>query len=492
MLANSIFGVLSWFSPILLGLISTPILVHGLGAELYGVYALILGFLSYSFTFGIGRAASKYVAEYTAAGEPEHLSKALSAVLIFSISIGVIGAGVLALFTPFVVSEVLQLPEALRRSAETSLYIACVTGLMAMISQVFQSCLQGAHRFGTYLSVSSLGALILSAGNIGIALSGHGIEILLAWNLFSTLTIGTIFFVATVKTIPDFRPTFSIGEDITRTVLRYGANIILSQLFGNALFVLERTIVVRRFGPDGLTYYAIPLLLGIYIHGAVSSFALALFPRMNELLNDREELIRLYKKVNRLVIALIILIATTLIVNGEQFLLLWVGSKISELGSGVLIFHVLTFSIVAAFVVVWQIAESHRAAGINVALTFVWLSVTAILLASVNSADLGLEGIALARLFPVLLTTPIIIYVEKRFLGSVQGGYWVTLFLRTGMAGLCMAGFHLAIIEIFGIGWLEFLFNISGGTTVYLLVLYFSGFFEADEIKRFQSFRIRI
>ena len=480
--------MLSWFSPIVLGFVSTPILVQGLGVETYGVYALILGFLSYSFTFGIGRAASKYVAEYTASGETELLSKSLSAVLIFSVVVGAVGAVVLALVTPYVVSDVLQLPENLRPSAETGLYIACVTGLMTMISMVFQATLQGSHRFGTYLTVSSLGAVTLSAGNIALALSGYGIEALIAWSLFSTLTIGIIFFVAALYAVPDFRLTLSIGGDMTKTVVRYGSSIILYQIFANALYILERTIVVRRFGPEGLTYYAVPMLLGIYLHGAISSFVLAFFPRMNELLDDCEELVRLYKKVNRPVIALIVLTATSLIINGEQFLALWVGVKLSEMASGVLVFHVLTFSLIGAGLIAWQIAESYKAAGINVALTFIWMVVAGGLLLTVIDRNYGIEGVAAAKLIPVALTIPVILFIEKRFLGSVQTGHWMMLLARTGLAGLCMAAFQITTIKLIFGGWPQLLISITGGSAVYAIVLFLSGFFEDDEVERVRSF----
>ena len=52
---NGVFSALSWFFPLLLAFIVTPIVVRGLGGELYGLYAVILGFISYSFTFGIGK-----------------------------------------------------------------------------------------------------------------------------------------------------------------------------------------------------------------------------------------------------------------------------------------------------------------------------------------------------------------------------------------------------------------------------------------------------
>ena len=59
----------TWFLPLGLSFFATPIIVKALGDEDYGIYALVLGFIGYSFNFGIGRAITKYIAEYRASGE---------------------------------------------------------------------------------------------------------------------------------------------------------------------------------------------------------------------------------------------------------------------------------------------------------------------------------------------------------------------------------------------------------------------------------------
>jgi O-antigen/teichoic acid export membrane protein len=484
--ANSILGVLSWFSPILLGFFTTPVLVVGLGPETYGVYAVILGFLSYSFTFGVGRAAAKYVAEYTASGESRQLSRSLSAVLFFSAAVGIAGALILAALTPWIVRNILLLPESQTGPAETALYIACVTGLMTMISQVFQNTLQGLHRFGTYLLISNFSAVLLGVGNIALAWAGYGIEALIAWNLFSVLTSGTIFFVAAINALPDFRPTLAIGREITETVVKYGASIILYQVFANVFFIFERSWVVRQFGAETLTYYFVPMLLGIYLHGVVLSFVAVLFPRINELLNDRERLTNLYVRSNRLVIALIVLIATSLIVCGEQFLALWVGSEFSRRSWAVLSYHVISFSLIAASVIGWHITESFRAAGINVAITFTWLVVGGSLMLLVGDSN-GIEGIAAARLAAIVLTTPVIFYIEKRFLGSVQATHWIGLLARVSAAALAMGGCQWLMTRYLPLGWAYLIAAVSLGMAVYTIVLFLTGFFVKEELERVRS-----
>lgn len=486
MAANSLFGVLSWFSPIILGFVSTPILVKGLGTDDYGLYAIILGFLSYSFTFGIGKVAAKYTAEYSASKEPEKLSQSLSAVLFFSASVGAIGAAILAIITPWVVSTILLLPESQRSAAETGLYIASVTGLMAMISQVFQNTLQGMHRFGTFQLLSNLGAVILSSGNIALALAGYGLVTLLAWNLFAVLTTGILFFVAAMQAAPDFRPTIKIEGNICRSVAVYAFSIILYQIFGNALFVFERTWIVRHFGPASLTFYAVPMLLGLYIHSFIGSFGIVLFPSLNELLTDRERLVMLYLKANRLVIGIIVLIGVTLVVLGKEFLVLWVGVEFGERSYVVLLFHTLTFALMASNIIVWNIAEAFRATGLNAAVAFVWLVIGGGLMVLIGESH-GIEGIAASRLMATLLTTPIIFYIEKRFLGSIHYGYWLRLIARVLPAAVVLAAVQIGISNVFPLGWAQLVVSAAAGTAVYGIVLLLTGFFEKAEIERVRS-----
>ena len=110
---NGIYSALSWVFPIIFAFVATPVVVRGLGDELYGLYAVILGFISYSFTFGIGKTAAKYVSEYKATGEFAKISETVSAALWLSLGIGIIGAAIVALTANYIVSNILLIPPPL-------------------------------------------------------------------------------------------------------------------------------------------------------------------------------------------------------------------------------------------------------------------------------------------------------------------------------------------------------------------------------------------
>src|SRR5215213_1833867 len=104
---NSLFSVVAWIFPIMLGFIATPILVRGLGSEQYGLFAIVLGFISYSFTFGIGKVAGKYVPEFRANGDDEKVTQVISATFWLSLGVGVVGSVALVILTPTIVTRLL-------------------------------------------------------------------------------------------------------------------------------------------------------------------------------------------------------------------------------------------------------------------------------------------------------------------------------------------------------------------------------------------------
>ncbi len=121
---NVLFGFLSWLLPLGFTFLLTPLIVHGLGAEAYGLYALVMGFVAYSFTFNVGRAITRYVALYRASGETERLSEVLSSTLMLNLVVGGMCAGSLALASNWLVKSVLKISANQQANARLALYMA--------------------------------------------------------------------------------------------------------------------------------------------------------------------------------------------------------------------------------------------------------------------------------------------------------------------------------------------------------------------------------
>lgn len=477
---NSIFSLVAWVFPILLGFVATPILVHGLGAEQYGLFAIILGFISYSFTFGVGKVVAKFIPEYLAVGETEKVSEVISATFVFSIVIGLAGFATLALLTRTIVSDVLLISAENQDLAAHALYLGCGIGFATMVSQVFQFVLQGLHRFRDYVILANLSGLLIGIGNIAFVLSGFGVITILFWNLFIVTVIGYLFYSRARVHVKGFKFTFNIPTEMRRAVLRYGGNIILFQIFANVLFIFERTWLVRKFGPEGLTAYFVPMLLAIYMHGMMASFVQAVFPVVNELLNDREKLIDLYKKATKLVFGIVVFMVGTFICSGYLLLSLWVSPQLAASSYWLLVIHSITFGLIAICIISLQVAEAFKFSVLNAIVTGTWMFISIPLMIYLADIYKG-EGIALARLTTVVLTFPLLFLVEWRFLGQVLSRFWLAIGSRAAIAAAAALAVQYFILHNVVAGRITLVAVLGASGLIYMMVLLLIGYFTPEE-----------
>lgn len=477
---NTIFSVAAWFFPIVVGFITTPILVKGLGVEQYGILAVILGFLSYSFTFGTGKVVAKYIPEYQAKGESQKISEVISATFWFSLFVALTGSVIVALLTNKIVTEVLLIPTESTDIATKALYIACATGVVMMTTQTFQYVLQGTHRFGGYLVLTNVNGLLLGGGNVILVFSGFGVVALMLWSLGVAVIIGFLFYVQARRSLPAMSITTRVNRGIFHSVAKYGGNIILFQIFANVLYIFERAWVTRRFGPQALTYYAVPMLLAVYMHGMLASFVQVLFPSFNELLNQPDKLTDIYKKGTKCVLAVVAFISLSYVCAGKMFLTLWVNAEFAELSYTLLVIHVFTFALIATAIISLQIAEAFKFSSLTVIITFTWM-VIAIPLMIATADQWKSEGIALSRLAVVVITFPFIFYVENKFLGKVFWAFWLTSLLRIALASLLYAIVGYQIFTRFPFSWLTLIVGTLICGSLFAGTLFLTGYITSDE-----------
>jgi O-antigen/teichoic acid export membrane protein len=95
-------------------LVASPIIVHGLGLEAYGILILV-GITTSYFGFvelGLGRASVQLLARHRARGEPEDFVEVLWTATLAYLALGIAGAVLLAASAPLLVRHALNVSEA--------------------------------------------------------------------------------------------------------------------------------------------------------------------------------------------------------------------------------------------------------------------------------------------------------------------------------------------------------------------------------------------
>lgn len=478
---NSIYGFSTWLLPLALSFIATPVIVRSLGHEDYGIYALVLGFIAYSFNFNVGRAITKYIAEYRANGETGKISEVIAATLFLNLTVGGIGLGTIILTADFLVKSVFKIPLEAQEKTVYALYLAALTIFFLMLSQVFNAILQGIHRFDVYAKIYNANNILLISGNLALALAGFGLLPLLTWNLSLTIISAIVSALAAKRLLPEFSLKPNFRRETLNLVFSYSSGVIAYQILANLLLLFERGWITGKLGAESLTFYVVPMMLALYIHGFIASLVLVIFPLASELKDEKEKLLRLYQKATKIVAFLAIFLGASLIVEGKLFLTLWIGADFAERSATLLILHTVTFTLLAIEIVAWQMTEGLGYPKYNFYL-FVICFIISICGMIGLIGDYGNFGVALARTvgFGTLFLS--IFYVEKRFFGKIQVGFWLKLF-----AILAVSTFLAVLVEYFltaklGVSWISLIVSGLAGGAAYCLTAWLLGFVSEDEI----------
>ena len=477
---NVFYGFLTWVLPLGLSFAATPIIVKTLGNADYGIYALVLGFIGYSFTFNIGRAITKYIAEYRTSGEADKIRDVISATFILNIAVGLLGVLVICLSANWLVRDVFKIAAEAQNKTVLAMYIAALIIFCTMLNQIFSAVLQGIHRFDVYANILNASNFAMLFGNIVFALQGYGLLVLLGWNLLITLATSIIFAVSAKRLLPEFGINLRFRRETLKLVMRYSSGIIGYQILANLLLLFERGWITRQLGSESLTYYVVPMSLGMYIHGFISSLMLVIFPLASELKDDKEKLLRLYLNATKIACLLVVFMVTTLIVDSNAFLTIYMGDGFAEKSSTLLILHAITFGTLAILTVSWQMTEGLGYPNYNFFIfgICVILSVSLMILLT---QSYGNFGVAVARLVGFCTLFFSIFYVEKWFFKKVQTRFWTKMIGSLGIAAGFAGITQYFIIKNLNLSWFSFILSVICGGIVYLFALWILDFVTADE-----------
>jgi O-antigen/teichoic acid export membrane protein len=243
-----------------LGLIVLPILIRGLGPERYGLLALSLALIGFAAIadLGVGRAASKYLAEDFERNETSRTQQQMSTALTICAVMGLAGTCLLALLTPLLVDHVLKVPPNLMREARIVLWTTSLGLLPVLLRISFDGALAGHHRI-TELSIGNVLANTLKAG-LSVA------AILTGWSIIGVVVVNVcVSFLPAIGlwlyTLSYFHGRIRIGfgwhRQTARDLVRLGLLSSAAGFLASILLLYFDRFVIAAFLPlAALGYYS--------------------------------------------------------------------------------------------------------------------------------------------------------------------------------------------------------------------------------------------
>lgn len=401
LLRRNALGVYAVYgASIVSGLVVTPIALHALGDEAFGIWSFVGSITIYLalLDFGLGPSVVRFTAEARGRRAPEETNRVASVALLLY---GVIGIATLAAgaAVSWLVPLLIDTPDDLVWETRLAAFLVTFSLAARFPLGLFYNLLGGNQRF----DVQNLGnfvGTVLYAALVAILLPrGGGLVLLGALTLAVTLVRLGLPLLWLRREFPELRVRRSyVTRERVRELVSVSTSNFLVHVANKVVLSTDIVVVGIVLGPRAATLYALPAKLFQLAFGLCSVGANLLFPAFaeHEGAGDAERQRRLLLVGLRGSVAAALLIALPLLLIPDLLMEGWVGDGYGE-SSPVLV-------LLAAVVLIHQpvfLLTNYliaRARQREVARTLIAAVGVNVVLSVVLAQTVGLWGVALATL----------------------------------------------------------------------------------------------
>jgi O-antigen/teichoic acid export membrane protein len=331
---NTLLNLLGQGLPLLVGVVTIPVIVAHLQAERFGILALawaVTGYLSI-FDLGISRATTKFVAESLGREEPDDVPSLVWTAASLQAALGLTGTLLFGAFVPFLVERLLNIPPYLAEETKLTFYILSLSVPIVLISQSFRGALEAAQRFDLVNTVTAPAGVATFVAPVVSILLGWGLPGTVALLVLSRAFALIAYYAFSIRVFPSLRAPPHFDRSRLRLLVGYGRWIMVTSVVGPVLVYLERFILSAVISVAAVSYYSAPyeMITRLWVVGI--SLAGTLFPMFSSLGIERPK--EAFQRIMTPSIGYLTLvlgpIVIVVIAFARELLSLWLGNEFSE------------------------------------------------------------------------------------------------------------------------------------------------------------------
>jgi len=347
---NTVLNFIGQVVPLLVGVITIPCVVRGIGTERFGLLSLawaILGYFSI-FDLGLGRATTKFVAEALGKGEEDQIPRIIWTAVTVQTILGIVGAVVLVGISPLLIDHFLKIPSELVGEAKIICYLLALAIPVVLISGSFRGVLEASQRFELVNAVSiPVGVLTYICPLLGLVL-GMNLPGMVALILLARAGALAAFVALNLFILPGLRK-YSGSLSFFPRLFSFGGWVTISSVLGPILVYLDRFLIGSLLSMSAVAYYSAPYEVVTRLWIIPASFTATLFPAFSALKGDitinRHALEMLFSRAIKYILLIMGPIVLAAALFSKEILQFWLGEDFAVQSS-------LAFSILAIGILV--------------------------------------------------------------------------------------------------------------------------------------------
>lgn len=344
---NTVFNGADRFVGAVLALFLTPFLLHNLGNEEFGIWALATaltfgsGYLSLA-ELGLQQASVRFIAAARSRGDKAAVSEIVSVTFFFYLALGALLAVVIA-GSASLLARLFNVTPEFQHTATVVFILVGVQVAADLPASGLLAVVEGAQRYGVIRAIDISDRLVWSALSVILVLRGHGVTAIAAVSLVIALAVLVVTYVAAKRTEPSLRLDPRLMRMSTlRTTFRSSSSMMGLRVLGVMYSQMDRTIIGIMLAASAVASYEVAwkihslaaIVLGI-APSAVMPAAAYLHAS-----SDRGRLRDLYLRGTRYAVGLCLPLCVAGMIYASDIIRTWVGREYLDVTASARLFLV--------------------------------------------------------------------------------------------------------------------------------------------------------
>ena len=421
------------------GFFLSPVILHHLGDDAFGLWTLVFAITGYYglFDFGIRSSVIRYVAKFSAVDDREELHRLINTSLF---SYGCVAALLLVLTAlgSFHVDKIFHVEPAFMHTARILFIMVGASLALGFPFAVFAGTLEGLQKFHLLNGVNILNTLLRAVLIVFVLKHGYGLLTVALITVLLPLLGGVINALSVFRLIGLRIGPRLVSRNTFRKIVNYGSVTFMISVAYRLRFKTDALVIAAFLPAAQITYFTIGSRLVDYAGEVVSSLAQIFVPLSSQshATGDVAALRKIFVAGNRACALVIFPIAAMLAVLGKSAIEAWVGPRYVQSGYPVLMILLIPSTIMLA-----QSASGRILYGMAKHKTWAWIvlaeGIANLVLSMLLVRPYGIVGDALGTAIP--LTCSMLFFMPGhlcRLLGIRLRTYVTEAFLLP--LGLCI------------------------------------------------------
>lgn len=436
-ICNSLYNIIGQILPLIAALIAIPLLIQNIGKERFGILSIgwmLMGYFSL-FDLGLARVMTKLIGEKLGEHKKSDIQDIFWGGLFFLLVLGLFAGGLLYLFSPCIVTHVLNIPNHLLRETRISFFILSAGVPLVTTTTGLRGTLEAYQKFGVINIVRSLNGLLLFCTPLLLIRFTSALPYYILAIIFVRLIVGFFYSLIVLRTLPVTENIHTTFRFIS-SMFRQGIWMSISNIIGPVMVYFDRFFIGAWLSLTAVTYYVTPYEIVTKTMLLTTALIRVLFPAFSTSLSvDPRHTRQLYSYGMRGLLFILFPIIILLIVLAEPGLHLWLGKEFADKGTRVAQWLAIGCMINAPAQVAFSLIQAAGRADFTAKLHLVEMPFYLILL-YVLIMRWGIAGAALAWSLRALIDCTILIsFADRRLLlKETYRTLYVFFLLSTGAA----------------------------------------------------------